>query len=207
MDNPIYEKDLENVVIKIYQDSDCCNSPDTWGDNEIFLVGWDSRNFFVESDLFNKEMFGATLKMDEYADYTEKAKAFVKDYYVFGIDAYIHGGISLSLHNEGMNCQWDTSNFIGAVCVKKSINANMTRKKAEKYARGLIDTWNDYLNGNVYGYVVEDKQGEHLNSCYGFYGDYEEGALKEAENIAKIHNKEIEETNKKCKRLAIQSIS
>ena len=34
-----------------------------------------------------------------------------------------------------------------------------------------VDSYNQYLSGDVYGFNVTDKQsGEELNSCYGFFG-------------------------------------
>ena len=46
----------------------------------------------------------------------------------------------------------------------------------------MIKSWNDYLSGNVYGFIIEDEKGEQLGSCWGFYGDIEDsGIIKEAE--------------------------
>lgn len=47
------------------------------------------------------------------------------------------------------------------------------KEKAQKYMRGEIETWEQYFQGDVYGVVVHDKNGEVLDSCWGFYGyDY-----------------------------------
>lgn len=35
---------------------------------------------------------------------------------------------------------------------------------------GELAEWRQYFEGDVYGYVVEDANGEHLDSCWGFYG-------------------------------------
>jgi len=42
-----------------------------------------------------------------------------------------------------------------------------------------------YLSGNVYGFQVLDQAGEHLESCWGFSGGYDEegGALIEARAV------------------------
>jgi hypothetical protein len=44
------------------------------------------------------------------------------------------------------------------------------RRSAKKAARSLISEWNQYLAGDIYGYVVEDGEGNHLDSCWGHYG-------------------------------------
>ena len=59
--------------------------------------------------------------------------------------------------------------------------------KAEALLRGEVSTFDDYIRGNVYGYIVEKKVGcdccgavkyEHVDSCWGFYGDGLEEDLK-----------------------------
>lgn len=57
------------------------------------------------------------------------------------------------------------------------------KKSAEKAARGLIETWNAYLSGDVYGIVREDYDKNKTRiggeECWGFYGyDYALKALK-----------------------------
>ena len=37
-------------------------------------------------------------------------------------------------------------------------------------AKSVIEGWNTYLSGDVYGYVIEDAEGEQLASLWGFYG-------------------------------------
>jgi hypothetical protein len=55
------------------------------------------------------------------------------------------------------------------------------REKAERSMRGEVSIYNDYLTGNVYGFVLkrqvdpanEDEPDalEEVDSCWGFYGD------------------------------------
>jgi hypothetical protein len=54
--------------------------------------------------------------------------------------------------------------------------------QAEKELYNEVETYNDYLTGNVYGYYVEDPEGEHVDSCWGYYGD---AGVKEAMKTAK----------------------
>ena len=53
-----------------------------------------------------------------------------------------------------------------------------------KGLEGSIQLFADWCYGNVYGYIVEDSEGEEIASCYGFYGDYDAPyvALHEAES-------------------------
>ena len=34
-----------------------------------------------------------------------------------------------------------------------------------------VELYHQYANGEVFGYVIEDSEGEHLESCWGFFGD------------------------------------
>ena len=50
---------------------------------------------------------------------------------------------------------------------------NITRKRIEQVETCLkqqVKTFIDYLSGSVYGYIVEDDEGEAIDSCWGFYG-------------------------------------
>jgi hypothetical protein len=45
-----------------------------------------------------------------------------------------------------------------------------TRAKSIKVLEAEVDIYDDYLSGNIYGYVVKDEDGQDLDSCWGFYG-------------------------------------
>lgn len=186
-DNTVHTEKVGNLTIRIEYDMDP-QSPDTWGDDGLFLVGY-HRDFTVYRDKVVTEDQCRALLSGDYEDVDKNTiKELKKIYHIFPLEAYIHSGVALYLANE---CQvdraWDVS-LLGAVFVSRQ--EWKTREKAEKAARGLIETWNDCLSGNVYGYVVGDERGEHLDSCYGFIRDYntEGGCLDEARAIAKHYN-------------------
>lgn len=55
--------------------------------------------------------------------------------------------------------------------------------------KGSIQLFEDWAFGNVYGYEVLDAEGEHVDSCWGYYGDYDAdySALSEAKSAADYH--------------------
>jgi hypothetical protein len=65
------------------------------------------------------------------------------------------------------------------------------RKMAEKCCRAELDEFESWANGEVYGYIVEDLDGEHLDSCWGFYG--EKYAIEEGESSADLYEKKFTE--------------
>ena len=108
---------------------------------------------------------------------------------VFKVFAYIHSGTSLSLESfhgklpQG-HAEFDSGQCGYIVVNKKDIvgswgKKNWTdklRKKAYEVAQQDIETFNSYLNGQVFGYVVDD-----VDSCWGYYDT--EYALEEARDI------------------------
>jgi hypothetical protein len=103
----------------------------------------------------------------------DEAKDYCKKYHIFGLEAYIHSGVSLSLSHEGNfpDRQWDVSQLGLVFASKKEWKS---RAKARKAALGLIETWNCSMSGDVYGCVREeydqDKKQIKEDSCWGFYG-------------------------------------
>ena len=57
------------------------------------------------------------------------------------------------------------------------------RERAEDILRGEIVSYDAYLGGRVYGYVIEH-DGEEVDVCWGFVGDYELDCLSTAQNAA-----------------------
>ena len=138
-------------------------SPDTWGNEDVFLVSYNRRELWV---------------VPKYWEYSHDAlyecKGFHEGYYVFPVSIYSHSGLALCMGNRG---GWDFSNGWAFMLVKRE-RGSWTRTDAMKRAEGMLEMWNDYLSGHVYGYKTED------DACGGYYG--EEG-YKCAVEDAKAH--------------------
>ena len=62
--------------------------------------------------------------------------------------------------------------------VSRSKKEWKTEKEARKAVLNYIETWNQYLSGDVYGYLIENELGEETGGCWGFYGtEYETNGL------------------------------
>ena len=101
---------------------------------------------------------------------------------------YDHSGLWMSTGRQWpFNCPWDTS-MLGYIYVahekiaKEYGDANKKNiAKATECLQSEVETYSQFISGAVYGYIVEDAAGEHLDSCWGYYGhDYEENGLLEA---------------------------
>jgi len=112
-----------------------------------------------------------------------------KHYIILPLYLYDHSGISIStssFNGRAHHAEWDSGQvgwiYVSIADVKEEYGwKNLTQKrraKIEKYLRNEVETYDQYLTGEVYGYQVfntnenvdDDKM---LDSCYGFYGlDY-----------------------------------
>lgn len=186
--------------LKIERD-EFSESPDQWRDNNLFLV-YDHRQFdvrrdgFHPRDIFNhlnaknkveksETTFNGKYTVEEYSD---DLNPIYENYWIFNVDAYIHSGVVLSLANnrDFPDRQWDISTT-GYILVTKEFNPSnkdipCNEEEAENYAEGLIETWNKYLSGEVYGYQIikettcgccNNVKEDSLDSCWGFYGEEE----------------------------------
>lgn len=161
MEQEIYYKGYK---IKIRQD-EFCESPNEWINEDLFLV-YDHRQFNVErkgfepNDIYNylelKSKIESSIGLDEsqeeledeikgYFDYNSK-------YWIFPVEAYIHSGVSLSLFSGTKQCRWDSS-VAGYILAEK--DSFKDEYDAIKSAESLIETWNQYLSGEVYGFITE----------------------------------------------------
>lgn len=109
---------------------------------------------------------------------------------------YDHSGITIA--TKPFSCPWD-SGQVGYIYVlpdklKKEFGSAeflpaATKAKAEDILRQEVSTYDQFLRGDVWGYIVEDEDGNHLDSCWGFFGrDYAEQQGQEALRYAKEHS-------------------
>lgn len=109
---------------------------------------------------------------------------------------YDHSGITISL--SPFHCPWD-SGQVGYVIVRrekmlKEFSAKRFTKslknKALIIAQGEVETYDQFLRGEVYGYKI-DNNGD---SCWGFYG--QEECLEEAKSTVDwmVKKEEVQQT-------------
>jgi hypothetical protein len=177
----VEEKDRKITVKYLVRDSDP-QSPDEWDDGGLFLVNY-HRDFWVINDkIITKDQLASWYRGEK----IEQAKT----YWIFTLGMYSHSGVVLRLGSKdfvGDSGGWDSS-MIGAVLVSKKdwkLSA-----KAEKAAECLVQTWNNYLSGDVWGYVTDvfdaktkERIEAECESCWGYNYDYREAleALKKGE--------------------------
>ena len=112
---------------------------------------------------------------DEAWEYITESRAVVLPLYL-----YDHSGLSMSTSRSyPFNDPWDAGQVGWIFIEREKVLKEYSRKKltrslirkAEDMMMSEVREYDDYLRGEVYGYVVNDKDGEHIDSCCGFYGD------------------------------------
>ena len=170
----IYEKFTHaGLNVEIFHDHNA-ESPNEWHDEEVFLVGFHEREFWVQRKGFDLKTVKAALfnkGRNEDDEIDPDAREIMKKYHIIPLEAYIHSGVVLFISGGcGVDRQWDVSQ-VGAVFVSKQ-NTRF-KKVALERAKDLIETWNQYLGNDIYRFMVKDDDGEVLDSCSGLYGSKE----------------------------------
>lgn len=120
--------------------------------------------------------------------------------------AYVHSGVKIHASSGNpFRCPWDSGQS-GVAYVPKADALREFGSEADKLAASLdpdgyaltqetltkvfecirceVETFSQYLEGDVYGVVIEDKDGNELESVWGFFGlTY---AREEAERMGKV---------------------
>jgi hypothetical protein len=189
----------KNFTIRIEQDENPMNPRTEW--DNFGIIAYKHRNYILgeeeinDPDDFLAGLAGVEPDKDNLMELAQRKNVILPVY------LYDHSGITISCHP--FSCPWDSGQvgYIYATYeqIRKEYNVkHVTKKVIEKVKnllRSEIETFDNYLTGEVYGFIVEDKDGEDVDSCWGFYG---EDGIKEAKTEAENSiNYEIERRIKK----------
>lgn len=183
-------------TLKIIHDSSA-ESPREW-DNFGTMICFHGRY-----NLGDKHNYNA----DDYSGWGEMEKAILTDYgkgaVILPLYLYDHSAVSIS--TSPFSCRWD-SGQIGFIAVsKKTILDNFggkivtqkTKEKAIKLLDAEVETYNYYVEGDVYGFRIVDEDDNEVDSCWGFYGtDFLTNGMLEyisSENLGDITQEQLEE--------------
>lgn len=91
---------------------------------------------------------------------------------------YNHSGLSISLgRSDGRYDRWDTSLIGYAYMEKSEVQKECGKTYWKDWALNQMniemEIYSKYVSGEVYGFVAENKGGEHIDSCWGYYDQAE----------------------------------
>ncbi len=116
---------------------------------------------------------------------------------------YLHDHSGISMNTGGFSCGWDSGQvgyiYVSLEKVRKEYDVKRVSKKMreriEGYLRDEVKTYDMYLTGEVYGFMVEreDPDGEvvDVDACWGFYGYNDAYMINEIKSYIKY---DIEQT-------------
>lgn len=171
------------LTLEIKQDTDPM-SPREW-DNLGFMVCFHRRyNLGDESRLHSQDFSG-------WADIEKHLRKEYGAEIILPLYLYDHGGITIS--TDPFSCPWD-SGRVGVIYATRAkiLEAYETkrltkkvRERATECLKAEVEAYDQFLRGDVWGFVIEDENGEHIDSCWGFFG--EDYCREQGESVLKWH--------------------
>lgn len=115
----------------------------------------------------------------DYSGWDEMEAAIMRDHpgaVILPLFLYDHSGITMN--TTGFSCPWDSGQvgfiFASREAIREAYGVKLVTKKirarATESLRGEVETYDQYLTGEVYGFTMDYGNGE-TDSCGGFYGD------------------------------------
>ena len=193
--NNAYVEEYKGYTINIAFDPEPLNPRMEW-DNFSKMICFHKRY-----DLGDKH----DLKHGDFSGWDELSSHLVTELnakIIYPLYLYDHSGITISVGK--FSCPWDSGQvgFVFATHddIKKEFGEGPeAEEKARKLLLAEVETYDNYLTGQVFGFIVE-KDGEDLDSCWGYFGEYKD-ALEEAKSvvdhrISSLSYKDMTETEK-----------
>ena len=161
-----------NIRLEIIQDETPINPRSTeWTDGNIVkMICFHSKYDLGDKHDYDFHNYSGWDEME--ADIIRNEKPLVIQP-LFLID---HSGISISTAPFG--CPWDSGQIGFAIITKEMIRKTFNVKhvlkkkwydKSVEMLKGEVETYDQYLTGDVYGYKLYEDD-EETDSCWGFYG-------------------------------------
>ena len=157
-------KDREGRTLSIFYDTDP-ESPREWTNLGKFV----SRGTIIPSEVD----FRCTRSKE---DDIHSLKYYHDARVILSVYAYVHSGTTISW--KPFSCPWDSGQVGWYIATKKDILTwwpgwkHVSPKRQEKVEDTLkaeISTYDQYLQGEVYGYELVDEEENLQDSCWGFY--------------------------------------
>ncbi len=174
--------EYKGLTIKVEYDPepesprDWCNLGTMYCEHRRYKLGDSNAKDKLIEDIRNSPKYRAGWE-DKY-DFTYGAglmkMAELCGFIILPLYLYDHSGITMN--TTGFSCPWD-SGMVGFIYVTRddalaelgvSRLTEKGRKRIEGMLRGEVATYDQFIRGEVYGWYVDDEDG-NLYSCWGYF--------------------------------------
>jgi len=185
----LQKTEKDGVVLKIFHDEDC-PSPREW-DNLGSMVCWhrrydlgDRHDYRDPNDFWYalaEEIVGDTDRVEnmslEQREKISRENAIILPLYLY--DHTVRAMSTSSFVGRAHHAEWDSGQVGWIYVLKEKVREKYGVKRVTKKVRDRViaalkaevETYSQWLEGAVYGFILEDAEGNVINSCWGFYGD------------------------------------
>ena len=150
---------VDDISVEVFYDQHA-ESPRQWDNMTKFIMFHRRYNLPHEVDIHEQD----------YSSWDEMEAELQQQYkWVYPVFMYDHSGLAFSINS--FSCRFD-SGQVGFIVLDEG-----TPEQAYKWATSELHIYSEYVNGNVFGFLVEEN-GEHIHGCSGFYGsDFDQNGL------------------------------
>jgi len=160
--NPFKTRTVSNLTAEIYFDPDPSN-PREW--DSPFTMACFHRNY----QLGDKHDFANPKDLEE----------FIARKDVFSLPLYLYDHSGITMRTGPFGCPWDSGQvgyiYITAEQARKEFGwKHITKARKDQlyqYLESNVTVYDQYLTGDVYGYVIKNADCEEIDSCWSFYGE------------------------------------
>lgn len=100
-----------------------------------------------------------------------EAQEFHKNFEGVSLPLFLYDHGSITISTTPFSCPWD-SGQVGFIYMPDEMLAaefDNDKEKAKQCLLSEVQTYDQYLTGDVWGYIIT-KDGEEIDSCWGWYG-------------------------------------
>ena len=157
-----YEQTKETrngYTMRILTDDDP-DSPANW--DNLGEIAYSSNHYTLGTEHVSRD------RLDEIGERIQSG-----EYIGLPVFAYVHGAATIS--TSPFSCPWDSGQSGFVYCTREKAlaewgNTPDYEANAIRVLSGEVETFDEYLQGDVYGYTITDAHGDIVDSCWGFYG-------------------------------------
>jgi hypothetical protein len=190
MDNSVINIESQSHILSIFCDGgDSIYNPRTQSDNINHFVTKGYKTGEDEShtndilrkvakalgfNTYDKSNLEIVIALSQSKNKKIEKYIIIKELYV-----YDHGGVSFSM--SPFSCPWDSGQAGFIVSTRydyENVGLKFEKEKVIDQMERDVELWDKYCRNEIYGFTIEDKDGEVLESVGGFI-DYLDDVLEE----------------------------